>query len=153
MTHNAARVDGSWIEFLLAYNEKVFLMLKSDIIDALKPILKKKGFKKIRNYWYKVYNEMTFYLNIQGSCYDPNDYYVNLGIVLSPFQEKIPPIYEWDVCRRIFVDEKQLNIGIDDILFMLEYFIHSFPTKESVISFVDRQRTKYTYIIFGHYKL
>lgn len=126
---------------------------KSDIIESLKPILKEKGFKKIRNYWYKTYNDMTFYLNIQGSCYDSNDYYVNLGIVLSSIQEKIPPIYEWDVCRRIFVDEKQLNISIDDILLILDYFINLFPTKDSVISFIDNQKTKYSYIIFDHYKL
>lgn len=128
-------------------------MFKSDIIESLKPILKEKGFKKIRNYWYKTYNDMTFYLNIQGSCYDSNDYYVNIGIVLSSIQEKIPPIYEWDVCRRIFVDEKQLNISIDDILLILDYFINLFPTKNSVISFINNQKTKYSYIIFDHYKL
>ena len=67
-------------------------MFKVDMIVSLKSILKEQGFKKIRNYWYKVQNEMTFYLNIQGSAYSSDDFYVNFGVVLSSFKEKIPPI-------------------------------------------------------------
>lgn len=124
-------------------------MFKVDMIVSLKSILKEQGFKKIRNYWYKVQNEMTFYLNIQGSAYSSDDFYVNFGIVLSSFKEKIPPIYEWDVCRRVFVDGKQTNFDLADVLLMFDYFLNLFPTVEETVSFVNSQKKQYQHIIIS----
>ena len=91
-------------------------MVKADMITSLKLVLKEKKYKKIRNYWYKVQNGMTFYLNIQGSAYSSDDFYVNLGCMLSLFNGKIPPIYEWDICRRVFVDGKQTNLELEEVM-------------------------------------
>lgn len=124
-------------------------MFKVDMIVSLKSILKEQGFKKIRNYWYKVQNEMTFYLNIQGSAYSSDDFYVNFGVVLSSFKEKIPPIYEWDVCRRVFVDGKQTNFDLADVLLMFDYFLNLFPTVEETVSFVNSQKKQYQHIIIS----
>lgn len=129
-------------------------MLKSEIISSLKPLLKEKGFKKIRNYWYMVQDKMTFYINVQGSSYGSDDFYVNFGIVLSLFKGKIPPIYEWDVCRRAFVNEKQTNFDIDDILLMLDYFLDLFSTRQAAEKFVKRQIKQYEHIVISDcYKL
>ena len=124
-------------------------MFKVDMIVSLKSILKEQGFKKIRNYWYKVQNEMTFYLNIQGSAYSSDDFYVNFGVVLSSFKEKIPPIYEWDVCRRVFVDGKQTNFDLADVLLMFDYFLNLFSTVEVTVSFVNSQKKQYQHIIIS----
>lgn len=121
--------------------------MKTDMVEALKPYLKDMGFKKIRNYWYLVQEDMTFYLNLQGSCYSAEDYYVNLGVVSAPFQKQIPPIYEWDVNRRCFADEQQINIGLDDILTALVFFLDLFPTKAALSFFVMQQKKKYSHII------
>ena len=129
-------------------------MLKLEIIASLKPLLKKQGFKKIRNYWYKVQDDITFYLNIQGSIYNSDDFYVNLGVVLSPFKGKIPPIYEWDVCKRAFVDGKQINLDLENVLLMLDYFLNLFPTTKDALIFVKSQKQQYQYIVISdRYKL
>lgn len=129
-------------------------MLKTEIIASLKPILREKKFKKIRNYWYKEQNEMTFYLNIQGSAYSPDDFYVNLGVVFSRYDGKVPPTYDWDIFRRVFVDEKQINLNLEDVLSISDTFFKLFPTIEAVQIFAQNQKTKYEYIVISdHYKL
>jgi len=129
-------------------------MIKSEIIPALKVALKEKGFKKIRNYWYKSQNEMTYYLNVQGSAYCTDNFYVNLGVVLSPFQGKIPPIYEWDIRRRIHVDGKEINPNIEDVLSVFSAFIALFPTVAEASAFVGEQKKQYrTIVITDRYKL
>ena len=129
-------------------------MLKTEMITSLKAILKEKKFKKIRNYWYKVQNGMTFYLNIQGSAYSTDDFYVNLGIVFSLNDEKVPPTYDWDIFRRVFVDDKQINLDLEDVLLILDAFFKLFPTIEDAHTFVQNQKMKYEYIVISeHYKL
>lgn len=129
-------------------------MLKTEIITSLKPILREKNFKKIRNYWYKEQNGMTSYLNIQGSVYDTNDFYVNLGIVFSLIDKKVPPTYDWDIFRRAFVDNKELNLEIEDILLILDAFLKLFPTIENAQTFAQNQKSKYEYIVISeHYRL
>lgn len=124
-------------------------MLKTEMITSLKPILKEKNFKKIRNYWYKVQNGMTFYLNIQGSAYDTNNFYVNLGIVFSLPPGKVPPTYDWDIFRRVFVDNKELNLNLEDVLLILDAFFKLFPTIEDAQTFVRNQKIKYEYIVIS----
>ena len=125
-------------------------MFKADIIISLKPILKEKNFKKIRNYWYIAKNGMTFYLNIQGSCYCSDDFYVNLGVVFSPFDGRIPPIYTWDRRRRVFVEGKQINFDIEDVIAVLEFFLDLFPTVREAEIFVNSQKNKYERIIISN---
>lgn len=122
-------------------------MLKSEIIPALKVALKEKGFKKVRNYWYKSQNEMTFYLNVQGSTYCSEDFYVNLGIVFSSFQGKIPPIYTWNIRRRIFVDGKETNLDIQDVLSVFSTFLNLFPTATEAKTFAENQKKQHQHII------
>ena len=129
-------------------------MIKSEMLSSLKIVLKEKGFKKIRNYWYKFQNGMTFYLNIQGSNYCSNDYYVNLGITFSLFEGNIPPIYEWNIRRRIFVDGKEININIQDVLLILDAFLALFPNVTVASTFVQNQKKQYQHIIISNrYKL
>ena len=129
-------------------------MLKTEIIASLKPILREKKFKKIRNYWYKEQHEMTFYLNIQGSAYSPDDFYVNLGVVFSRNDGKVPPTYDWDIFRRVFVDEKQINLNLEDVLLISDTFFKLFPTIEAAQIFAQNQKIKYEYIVISdHYKL
>ena len=75
-------------------------MNKTEFVTNLAPVLKKRGFRKIRHYWYYVQNGITYYINVQGSSYDKNDYYLNLGAVSSEVVKSIKPIWEWDVSRR-----------------------------------------------------
>jgi putative IMPACT (imprinted ancient) family translation regulator len=124
-------------------------MLKSEIIPALKVALKEKGFKKVRNYWYKSQHEMTFYLNVQGSAYCSEDFYVNLGIVFSPFQGKIPQTYEWDIRRRVFVDNKEINLDIQDVLSIFCTFLNLFPTLTEAKAFAKNQKKQYQHIIIS----
>ncbi len=56
---------------------------KQELISALIPILKEKGYKKIRQNWYKENSDLIIVFNIQNSYYDKDDFYVNLGIIIK----------------------------------------------------------------------
>ena len=56
---------------------------EEELIDYIKPILKKEGFRKKRKRWTKVTEHFTFIFFIQGSCYDKDAYYVRPGIFIN----------------------------------------------------------------------
>lgn len=61
---------------------------KQDLIKSLTPLLKEKGYKKIRQTWRKPGPDLTIVFNIQNSYYDKEDFYINLGIVINKLMEE-----------------------------------------------------------------
>lgn len=57
-------------------------MDKTTFISEVSKPLKEAGYKKTRNYWHKICNDLIFCINVQGSQWDRNDYYVEIGISL-----------------------------------------------------------------------
>lgn len=58
-------------------------MTETELIDYVKPYLKKQGFLKKNKRWTKIDGEFTINFFIQGSCYDKDDYYIRPGIFLN----------------------------------------------------------------------
>ena len=53
------------------------------MINDLRPLLKDRGYKKIRQNWYRDDDDLIIVFNIQNSYYDKDDYYINLGIIIK----------------------------------------------------------------------
>ncbi len=58
-------------------------MTETELIEYVKPYLKKCGFLKKNKRWTKVEGDFTINFYIQGSCYDKDSYYIRPGIFLN----------------------------------------------------------------------
>ncbi len=87
-------------------------MKKSEFIDAIKPVLKNDGYRKKGSYWYQQNGELLLCINVQGSQWDKNDYYVNIGIAMfdSGDYYLFPTLLHWKIVHRCFGRTGQLNI-------------------------------------------
>jgi hypothetical protein len=56
---------------------------KEQLIERLKPVLKLQGFRKTKATWRKSTDDLVFVLNIQGSQWSKEDYYINVGIYIK----------------------------------------------------------------------
>ena len=65
----------------------VYMGRKQELIDEIKPLLKEKGYKKVRQTWYKDDGTLIVVFNIQSSYYDKDDYYINLGVIIKALAE------------------------------------------------------------------
>ena len=56
---------------------------EEQLIEYVKPYLKKKGFKKKNKRWTKNIGEFTICFYIQGSCFSKEDYYIRPGVFIN----------------------------------------------------------------------
>ena len=90
-------------------------MDKQTFICALKEQLKKDGFRKQRNYWYKKEQDLCYCIFVQGSQWDKNDYYVEIGIDFRR-EKEFPTVLDWSVRQRCRdQDGKERNISPSDL--------------------------------------
>ncbi len=61
-------------------------MTENELIEYMKPVLKKSGFLKKNKRWIKTIEEFTISFFIQGSCYDKDDYYIRPGIYVNAIE-------------------------------------------------------------------
>lgn len=90
---------------------------KEQLIECFKPVFKQCGFKKMRTSWRKSTDELTFVLNIQGSQWDKEDYYINVGVYINALgTEQNPPEYSCHIRSRIDERDKSCSLICDEIL-------------------------------------
>ena len=75
-------------------------MVKTEFIQAVKLPLKERGFRKKGQYWYKTQGAWIICYNVQGSQWDSNNYYVNLGAIPVESNDPTPPNYRWKLFMR-----------------------------------------------------
>lgn len=91
-------------------------MNKSEFIDAIKPALKNDGYRKKGSYWYKHKEQIILCINVQGSQWDTNDYYVEIGIAM--FEDVcylFPTLMLWRIRHRCVGRSGELNIEPDEL--------------------------------------
>ena len=87
-------------------------MNKNEFIEAIKPYLKEKQYKKRGLYWYKRMEGLILCINVEGSQWDKNDYYVNIGIAMFDSADccPFPTLLHWRIVHRCFGKAGQLHI-------------------------------------------
>lgn len=93
-------------------------MTKAEFIEAVKPILKNRGYRKKGFYWYKQGEDLLLCVNVQGSSWDKNDYYVEIGI--APQDAAYPTILHWEIRHRCIGTAGERNIQSEELLCELE---------------------------------
>ena len=76
-------------------------MIKSEAIRSLKVSMKDNGYSTKGAYWFKESFNVIQFMNIQGSLWDTNDFYVNIRIMKKTHvAKKCHPDYEWEIWLR-----------------------------------------------------
>ena len=89
---------------------------KQSFISLIKKPLKDLGYRKNRNYWYKVHNDLVFCINVQGSQWDKNDYYVEIGITYLDLGNMNRTIMQWYCRHRCEGKCGEINILPEELL-------------------------------------
>ena len=97
-------------------NKKDFLLVEH---DYLKPL----GYKKNKNYWFLSNGELVYCVNVQGSQWDTNGYYVNVGIAIEKDVGTKPSLIYWYVRKRC-KDEfrNELNVPLSALKRGISFF-------------------------------
>lgn len=89
---------------------------KKDLIYDATKLLKDKGFKKKNLTWVKYNDDIGIVVNIQGSQYDTESFYINLGVYIKSLGTKgFPNISDCQLQERVNVQIKNTDFFINVI--------------------------------------
>ena len=88
-------------------------MVKQEFLAAIREPLKAEGYRKKGFYWYKTVNDLVFCLNLQGSQWDKDDYYFQVGVALHKDSSAFPTILHWLFRHRCTGKNGELNMHFD----------------------------------------
>jgi hypothetical protein len=89
---------------------------KEQLIDCFKPVFKQCGFKKMRTSWRKSTDDLILVLNIQGSQWDKEDYYINVGVYIKALGTEQNSPVSCHIWSRIDERDKSCSLICDEIL-------------------------------------
>ena len=88
---------------------------KKEVMAELSILLRARGYRKKGAYWYKDHPQFTFCVNVLGSQWDTDDYYIEMGFAV-PDSGKYPTCLHWSVRSRCFDEQlEQVNISLETI--------------------------------------
>jgi hypothetical protein len=95
---------------------------KEELIERLKPVLKEQGFKKTKTTWRKSVDGLVLVLNVQGSQWSKEDYYINLGVYIQELGPRENPTE--NICHiQTRVEENQeFESLVDEVLGWFERY-------------------------------
>lgn len=91
-------------------------MNKLEFINAVKPVLKQDNYIKKGSYWYKHKEQIILCVNVQGSQWDVNDYYVEIGIAFCGDNcSQCPTLLNWEIRHRCTGNLGERNIEPNEL--------------------------------------
>lgn len=113
-------------------------MDKHTFISEISKPLKELGYRKRTNYWYKTANELIFCINVQGSQWDKDNYYVEIGVAKYEEEKKCPTILYWFCRHRCIGKNRDVNIEPEDLMRDLIILHNSISIWDDLLLFLDR---------------
>ena len=113
-------------------------MKKQGFISVIASDLKSLGFKRNRNYWYQAISNDRICVNVQGSQWDKNDYYVEIGLTSLREERKFPPILDWDIRHRCTGIQGERNISPEDFMTELQSLYSKVKQVNSLSEFIEK---------------
>ncbi|MBQ5319451.1 MAG: DUF4304 domain-containing protein [Oscillospiraceae bacterium] len=96
---------------------------KSELISEIAPLLKNLGYKKRNNTWVLYLKDLDVVFNVQGSQFDTEMYYINLGIYIHELGEKKnPSISSCQIVERVNQEFNNVNLIINVINKWIEWY-------------------------------
>lgn len=118
-------------------------MEKQAFISEISKTLKLLGYRKSKNYWYRAYNDLIFCINVQGSQWDKNDYYIQIGVSFATNDIKNPSILQWYFRHRCSGKNGEKNILPDEFLSCLSEIFDKIHTADDIETLLrEHQATK-----------
>ena len=114
-------------------------MTKNSFIDIMKNNLTILGYTRYRNYWYKENNGYLLCINIQGSQWDKNTYYVEFGVAFFNSTIEHPSVLHWNYRHRCIGKNGDTNIQPSDLVDFINEVHNTFPTLEELPAFFLKQ--------------
>lgn len=116
-------------------------MDKQSFISIIKPILKEIGYRNSGSYWYKVIDSHICCVNVQGSQWDKDDYYLNVGFAFTT--HKNPTILQWYCRHRCIGISGELNLLPEELLKNMEDIFGAVSKTTQIPNFlIDRNAVK-----------
>ena len=113
-------------------------MVKSEFITAIKPELKKRGYRKNGMYWYKRCNGFTCCINLQTSNWDSDNYYINVGLSLDDSPTCKPTQLNWYCRHRIVGISASQNLLPEELLSYLDQTFGQIHSRSEIDDFLIR---------------
>ena len=120
-------------------------MNKGDAIKYLKSAMKSHGYKTQGKYWWKEGEDVVLFCGVQGSQWDKDDYYFNIGIMKkSHVTKSCHPDYEWDLWARY--PEKDMQPDAHDIVPFVLNIHNKMDSIEKINVFLTEKKEGEIYI-------
>ena len=113
-------------------------MDKQTFISTIKPTLKAMGYRKHANYWYNSCNGYIFCVNMQGSQWSKDRYYVEIGIAYSQPGTENPTILQWHCRHRCQGRNGDVNILPEELVNYLTTFQNAISTASTISEFLSQ---------------
>ena len=119
-------------------------MNKQEFLTAIRPVLKEMHFRKHSNYWYKNLETVMICINVQGSQWSKDTYYVEIGATELPVEKRTPVVWEWTCRHRCRgTDNEKIGPSLDTVIHSLLQFQSELSKAGSIAAFLsERDATK-----------
>lgn len=98
-------------------------MNREEFITALKPVLKERGYKKKRHYWYLANNDLMYCIAVLGSQWSKDNYYVEIGISIPNDVGQTPTLVNWHIRKRCAdTNGEKINISVHGLIEEMNLF-------------------------------
>ena len=117
-------------------------MNKQDFLKQIKEPLKLRGFNKRNNYWYKKHNDIMICVNLQGSQWNRDDYYIELGLSYCDADASPPTVLQWLCRHRCQGIQGEKNIEPEVLFGELDNLLKTVSTAPKLSSFLEHCNAK-----------
>ena len=111
-------------------------MKKKEFMEQISPVLKQLNYRKRGSYWYKTVDSHICCINVQGSQWDTDDYYVQIGLCLLPSKYKHPTILQWYCRHRCVGKNGEINISPQELLSSMENVFNNTTSTSQIDAFL-----------------
>ena len=116
--------------------EGALQMIKSEFVPLAAAELKRTGFRKNGLYWYRPQADYLECVCVQGSQWDKDDYYVEIGFAKRDMSRKNPTCRNWFAVHRCSGVKGDLNITVQEMKTNMDVLFRGFPSAREAGGFV-----------------
>ncbi len=107
------------------------LYTKDDFLLKVATILKQRKYKRRKNYWYLAKNNLIFCIYVQGSQWNKNNYYVNIGVKEDCLALSYPTELHWTWWHRCTnTNGQEINISIQSLVDCFDMYFNDYVSMD-----------------------
>lgn len=111
-------------------------MDKISFITQINPVLQRLNFRKKGKYWYKNVDNHICCINVQGSQWSKDDYYVQIGFAFPVLDIQNPTILQWNCRHRCIGSSGEKNIHPQDLFWAIDNIFNKIKHTSEIPAFL-----------------